>query len=414
MGPYYEMVAKQMSLARTPIDHNRKIRARRLAGERISREPGFFEIPHVSVMYDHRYMDDRMRNPQGMIQRLCTHCGDCTTGCNIGAKNTLLMNYLPVAKWNGTEFYTQCRVDSIQKCDGYYRLHLTYFRKSQDGIKQEALSINSRMVVLGAGSPGSAILLKNSESDELQFSTELGRNWSGNGDTIGFVINMPGPTNIGGFGAYHKDCQEPVGPTVQTSLNYYVSKENFRRLLIQEASIPRAAVNILSVLLRDRTLDNSMVMLAMSHDGANGYLEWDENRWKIKWPGLKESANRAMVIGEFERLAAAHGGKYKQMKLFGDNLVTVHPLGGCAMSDSQLHGVVNHLGQVFDGSANCCEYPETGEAPVHHGLYVADGSIIPTAIGVNPYMTISALAERIADQIVQNPVHADLFEATVS
>jgi cholesterol oxidase len=43
-------------------------------------------------------------------------------------------------------------------------------------------------------------------------------------------------------------------------------------------------------------------------------------------------------------------------------------------------------------------------------LYVADGSIIPTALGVNPYMTIGALAERIANHIVHNPIHADLFD----
>ena len=153
-----------------------------------------------------------------------------------------------------------------------------------------------------------------------------------------------------------------------------------------------------------------MVMLAMCHDDANGYLEWADGRWKIKWPGLKDCATRKMVCGEFERLAAAHGGKYKQLKLFGDNMVTTHPLGGCAMSDDPIHGAVNHLGQVFDGDAGCSENPATGQIKVHQGLYVADGSIIPTSIGVNPYMTISALAERLANHILHNPAHADLFE----
>ena len=60
-------------------------------------------------------------------------CGDCITGCNIGAKNTLLYNYLPVAKHNGTEFYTQCEVESIEKHHDHYRLNLVYFDEKKSG-----------------------------------------------------------------------------------------------------------------------------------------------------------------------------------------------------------------------------------------------------------------------------------------
>ena len=79
------------------------------------------------------------------------------------------------------------------------------------------------------------------------------------------------------------------------------------------------------------------------------------------------------------------------------------------MADDPACGTTNHLGQVYDFTRNggCSG---TGETLVHHGLYVADGSIIPTALGVNPYMTIGALAERIAIHAVNNPVHYDLFE----
>jgi cholesterol oxidase len=61
----------------------------------------------------------------------------------------------------------------------------------------------------------------------------------------------------------------------------------------------------------------------------------------------------------------------------------VHPLGGCAMARDSEHGVVDPFGRVFG-----CE-----------GLYVADGSILPGPAGVNPSMTIAALAERIAGSL---------------
>ncbi len=412
LDPYYKMVARQMSLAVTPFDQTAKVRVRRQAAERISQERGFFDRSNVSVMYDYRHLDDRMRNPQGMIQRPCTLCGDCITGCNVGAKNTLLMNYLPVAKHNGTEFYTQCEVDSIEKHNGYYRLNLIHFEETKSGeIRRHPVSITSRMVVVGAGSPGSAMILMNSQRDGFAFSPALGYNWSGNGDTIGFVIDMQGPTNIGGFGAYSSqrdECRPGVGPTVQTSLNYYSNQALFRRLLVQDAAIPRGVGNLLTFLLGDKELNNSMVMLGMGHDGANGRIIKKEGRFQVSWPGLRDSDYRKMVFEEFERLAAAHGGRYKRLKAFGYNLVTVHPLGGCGMSDSPEFGTTNHLGQVYDG--NLCQGPD-GKALVHDGLYVADGSVIPTALGVNPYMTIGALGERIANHIVNNPAHFDLFEA---
>lgn len=70
-------------------------------------------------------------------------------------------------------------------------------------------------------------------------------------------------------------------------------------------------------------------------------------------------------------------------------IITTHPLGGCPMGDTDHVGVVDHRGEVF-------HYPN---------LYVADGSIIPTAIGANPSKTIAALAERIAELMLAEKHH---------
>ena len=321
----------------------------------------------------------------------------------------MTLNYLPVAKHNGTEFYTQCEVQSIEKRDGYYQLNLIYFDESKHGeVTRNPVSITSSMVVVGAGSPSSTMILLNSRCESFEFSPALGYNWSGNGDTIGFVTDVPGPTNIGGFGAYDDgSCRPGVGITVQSSLNYYSNEALFRRLLIQDGAVPRGVANLFTFLLGDPDLNNSMIMLGMGHDGANGRIIMKDGRYQVKWPGLKDSDYRMMVFEEFERLAAAHGGKYKRLKAFGYNLVTVHPLGGCGMSDDPAFGTTNQLGQVYDG---CGKTDIHGQPAVHHGLYVADGSVIPTALGVNPYMTIGTVSERVANHIVNNPVHADLFE----
>ena len=402
LEPYYKRVASQLSLSRTPFDQTPKVRTRRLAAARLSNNPSFFDRSHVSVMYDHRHLDQQLRNAQGMIQRPCTLCGNCINGCNIGAKNTLAMNYLPIAKHNGTEMYTQCEVTSIEKMDGYYRVNVTYIDDTENKFTRHPISINTRMVVVGAGSPASSTILMESANDtDFQFSPKLGMNWSGNGDTIGFVVNAGAGNNIAGYGACETD-QPGVGPTVQTSLNFYRDIELQKRLLIQDAAIPRGVVNLFTALMGDLSLDRSMAMLGMGHDEGIGKIEKKDGRWQIIWKGLKTSPYRQMVFREFEKLAQAHGGRYKRLKAFGNNLVTVHPLGSCGMSDSIDGGVVNHLGQVYDGR----------DGGFHPNLYVADGSIVPTAIGVNPYMTIGALSERIASHIVENPLHADLFAAT--
>ena len=408
LGPYYDRVANALSLSRTPFDQTPKVRMRRLAAARLSNTPSFFDRSHLSVMYDYRHLDQQMRNKQGMIQRPCTLCGDCINGCNIGAKNTLAHNYLPVARHNGTEMYTQVQVDKIEKRrDGFYRIHCTYIDDQYEKITRHPVAINTQMVVVGAGSPSSATILMDSESENLKFSPKLGHHWSGNGDTIGFVIGMQNGTNIGGFGAYHS-TKAPVGPTVQTSLNFYRDVELRRRLLIQDAAIPRGVSNLFTALLGDTGLDHSMAMLGMGHDEGRGRLIKKNGRWQVKWEGLKESKYRKMVFGEFDKLARAHGGRYKRLKAFGDNLVTVHPLGSCGMSDTPEGGPVNHLGQVYDYELGG-HLDQTGNLAVHPGLYVADGSVIPTALGVNPYMTIGAISDRIAEHIVNNPAHANLF-----
>jgi cholesterol oxidase len=251
-------------------------------------------------------------------------------------------------------------------------------------------------------------VLLSSQSEQFCFSSALGQRWSANGDAIGFVLDVPGETTVGGYGACCPSIG-PVGTTVQTTLNFFDRPGLENKFIVQDAAIPRGVSSLFRILLGDGDLNQSMVMLAMGHDEGRGQIVWKDGRYQIVWPGLRDSAYRLQMFREFERIAAAEGGRYKRLKAFGSNLVSVHPLGGCAMSDDPACGVVNHLGQVFDGAGGCGWGAGNGAA-IHNGLYVADGSVIPTALGVNPYLTICAVSERIAAHLVRQPEYADLFE----
>jgi len=80
-------------------------------------------------------------------------------------------------------------------------------------------------------------------------------------------------------------------------------------------------------------------------------------------------------------------------ELKANAIPVAHPLGGCRMAKDASEGVVDEFGRVFDSK-------KAGTRPFYDGLYVADASIIPTALGVNPSLTISALCLRVASKII--------------
>jgi choline dehydrogenase-like flavoprotein len=84
----------------------------------------------------------------------------------------------------------------------------------------------------------------------------------------------------------------------------------------------------------------------------------------------------------------------EDLPIAAKSITTTHPLGGCSMGKTVQDGVVDEFGHVFDKS-------KQGERPFYEGLYVADAAVIPTALGVNPSLTISALSLRIAAKIVE-------------
>jgi cholesterol oxidase len=407
LEPYLSRAEWELGVAVEPWDMSCKMRAQRIAAQNLADCGAHYEAAALSVTRGPQ-IGMPIINRQGMVQRPCTSCGDCMTGCNVGAKNTLAMNYLPLAKRFGAELFTQTKVNSIQKFDGYYGIHFTHYLTCDDGIQEVHGCLKARIAIISAGSLGSTQLLLKSQAPNMQYSNCLGQKWTGNGDILGIIEKTNVETNIAGFGA-QESFGRIVGPTIQSNITYPHNPLP-SRFLIQDGGVAGAYSKILTMLTRDFQLDRTMVLLVMGHDASHGRIELDQyGNPRVIWPNYNNSEYRTRARQELHRTASALGGEFKDKLVWSGQAATVHPLGGCALADDPYHGVSNHKGQVFDFAYGGSIDEQTGDARVHQGLYVCDGAIMPTSIGVNPYITIAALAERTAQLISLEPNYADIF-----
>ena len=143
-------------------------------------------------------------------------------------------------------------------------------------------------------------------------------------------------------------------------------------------------------------IGRTLTYLIMSTDDSGGRIVLENDRIRVDWPEVADQP----VFARDNRIATMatqglHGTAVPDPLWAwtgGRSLITVHPLGGCVMADDATKGVVDHGGRVFD---------PTGEG-VHDGLYVADGSVVPVALDANPLLTISAIAERTAEIMIED------------
>ncbi|MCP3963336.1 MAG: GMC family oxidoreductase [bacterium] len=368
-------------------------------------------------------------NQFGVEQKPCTDCGDCFPGCNVRAKNTLYMNYLPYAKQKGAEIFTQIDVRHVEKnTDGGYTV---YYRHNEARGHGEVRRVQAANVILSAGAVGSTEILLRSAGHGLGTSGKLGETFNGNGDFIGLSYNGEERTNVLGFGNHPDSERAQVAPgtTIVSAIQYDRSGpwdqriticdfqvfpsalvDTFRRAIPalagftgqdtdggwsdELAEAKRVAVD-LAYWSPDGALNHSMLYLVMAIDDNQGVMSLDEDdKLDITWPSVKSDPIFDRIGDELLKHAEALGGTYLQLDRPNlglgkeDNLITAHPLGGCVLGDDADHGVVDPDGRVYDADGG-----------VHEGLYVIDGAILPTPVGVNPFLTISAVSERIASTL---------------
>ncbi|MGH9894281.1 MAG: GMC family oxidoreductase N-terminal domain-containing protein, partial [bacterium] len=118
LGPYYQKAAETLEIAQHPRGMS-LAKVQTLKKRADANPDAAFDLLRLAVNFTRDGVDDN-----GVERRLCIDCGDCVTGCNIRAKNTLYMNYLPIARNHGAEIFTQVRVGYIVPASaGGYLVH---------------------------------------------------------------------------------------------------------------------------------------------------------------------------------------------------------------------------------------------------------------------------------------------------
>jgi choline dehydrogenase-like flavoprotein len=375
--------------------------------------------------------------------RGCAECGDCFSGCNVGAKRTLSHGYLARAWRQGATVWAGATVQWLQReADGRWRLGVALTDRKRRPAGRDGFELLARHVVLAAGTFGSTELLLRSQARGLALSPRLGHRFSTNGDGIGVAYDTGHPVHCSADDR-QRPAERRIGPTITQLIDLRRPGEPpERRMVVEDLTAPgplkwlydellgtlvtlhrwtawdlRGAKAHRSgadpAVLDGAALARSLMVVSMGHDGARGRLSLHEGarvdgpdgRLAVRWGDADAPVGlEPCFVQADERLHRAAGG-IAQHWLSNPTwriapvsplmspprrpgAMTVHPLGGCAMAETAEQGVADPAGRVFAGAEG---------SAVHHGLWLADGSLMPTSLGINPLLTITALAEGLVD-----------------
>ncbi len=351
---------------------------------------------------DQPHADDKSKpflNVFGREQGTCNHCGFCCSGCHLKAKNTLDLNYLAIAEDHGAQIRPLHLVTHIAPVAGGYRVHCQQIVDGQ--LIDDA--ITATRVVLAAGSLGSTEILLRSRDEAKTLaglSPALGKGWSSNGDFLTFSL-------------HEEEMNITRGPTISCAIDYLDGGYQGQKIFVEDGALGDVATaymteavkqarrwfsvswwlkltgRLLVSLGRRNHAEHLIAWFAQSVDASNGQLRLKRPWWApwrkrlhIDWDIKPSEKTFEAVNALHKELARANNAKriitlptWSWLR----DLTTPHPLGGCRMADSPEQGVVDHRQEVYG----------------QPGLYVADGAVIPYALGINPSRTIAALAERM-------------------
>lgn len=453
LAPYYR-IAKGV-LGSRPIPRNgdpRRQITRTQLFEKVAGQLGRkSELVDINVFFGNDFdnpleIGHQAPNRYGAVQTSCVYCAECDVGCNTHSKNTIDLNYLHVAEHRyGAQVLTEHLAHSIvpvnalgeddPAADGSHGYRVQYFDLCQG--KTFARSVLTQRVVVSAGTLGSTELLlrcRDLYKTLPRLSSRLGQRFSGNGDFLSFVIGPEKPA----------DGLPPANPnygpviTQRTDFNLFEDFAKDRAFILEDASYPVFTswfvegvkprwMNLYALglwlrnawgrwvkgtspgsvgwalgdLLSGDLSWNTSVLLCMGIDRSNGVMSLDpQGSVTIDWPQQDSMPLYKAIVENCKQYGkAVHGKDFFVLPTWYPPVrknVSVHPLGGCVLADDPALGVTSAdpatFGQVFG-------YP---------GLYVADGALLPSAVGANPTATISAVSERVGEGITGIAPDVDL------
>lgn len=338
----------------------------------------------------------------------CIECGGCLTGCPYGAKNTLDRNYLYLAERLGASIVAERKVVCIEPRrsagPGY---ELTLADPSKPSVHLER--VHARKVVLAAGVIGTLELLFRCR-DELgtlpRVSRRLGERVRTNSEAIVGILSSD------------RTCDLSQGTAISSHYYANASTHLTQNRFSRGYSFMRFYFG--PMVDGSRPIWRALkVLLAFVLHPLRSTLSWRASRWHQRITALTVMQNldshlsfrwARSLLSPFRRrlgtassggrpiptylpeandaaraFARASGGE--PLNLLSESLLgastTAHILGGCAMGQDAEHGVIDASHELFG-------YP---------GIYVVDGSAVAANVGVNPSLTITALAERCMRKI---------------
>jgi cholesterol oxidase len=344
---------------------------------------------------------------EGPDRTTCVGCGGCMMGCRFGAKNTLDLSYLYLAEKHGAQIFPETQVVDVRPLagpnDGSAGYEVSTVR-STAWIRRHRQRFTSKGVVFAASSLGTMeLLFRMKEKNALpRLSNELGKHVRTNSESL-IGARMPG---------YHEDLSKgiaigsgvyidehthieavryPAGSDVMGVLTTILTngRPGPRRIGLWlrniASSLLRHPVKTLRVLQPWGWAREFVILLCMQALDNQIEMQW-QRPWF--WPFRKFLVSCGDKVPTYipkanqfaEKFAQLTGGFPMSMlpEILFDVPGTAHCIGGCVIADSSTNGVVDSQHRVFG----------------YHTMYICDGSVIAANLGVNPSLTITALAER--------------------
>ncbi|GJM04563.1 MAG: hypothetical protein DHS20C09_05540 [marine bacterium B5-7] len=396
----------------------------------------------------------------------CNNCGNCFIGCHSGAKGSLNMNAWPLAKQLGVNLYTGGNVRELHRVSNKsfdWSVICNPIRKSGEIFSVNAKNVILAAGTLGSVE---ILQRSANREGGLSVSPQLGRRFSANGDTLVTSLGQKNAVHgIAGKPdtSINSECRaEAPGPTIVGKGSIMLDLDNgggsSNRITLEDSAIPYPLVPLWQEILTTQSFiyrfedsklshwhqrhsehdylavssdlnHHSQMLLIMGDDHAEGRLEYHQSdsaegvSWALpSWPQSKDPEGSTPNYYDllhrkfsYHQINNSHsvfnGGQYHPNPLWkplpdrfarevaGGNelnggLLSVHPLGGCCVGKNSDEGVVNLKAQVFVGGHD--------KEAVYSSLFVLDGSIIPGAIGTNPFLTIASLSYLLAHNIVSS------------